>query len=59
MADFCWECLAGGIYPEAPERNDFAGFAPEGGQAGVLCEGCGWIVVDREGKRVPDTEARV
>lgn len=52
MADFCWRCLAGGIFPEAPERNDFFGFAAEGQLADVLCEGCGPITVDHEGKPV-------
>lgn len=52
MAEFCWGCLEREIYPEAPERNDFAGIAQEGYVVDVLCEGCGVIAVDHEGKRV-------
>lgn len=57
MADFCWQCLEEGIYPEHPEKNDFYGFAPQGWVAKVLCEGCGVIYVDHEGKRVTSTQA--
>jgi hypothetical protein len=50
MADFCWKCLAEELFPEAPERNDFHGIVEEGETARVLCEGCGFIEVDHEGK---------
>jgi hypothetical protein len=52
VADFCWTCLAGGIYPEHPERNDLHGLCAAGEVVDVLCEGCGFITVDHEGKPV-------
>lgn len=58
MADFCKECsiemwgtdtkdLSGLITPEEVE---------EGLGAVVLCEGCGVIRVDHEGKRLEETD---
>lgn len=52
MAQFCWDCLAEEIFPEAPERNDFAGLCAEGEMVSVLCEGHGVIWVDHQGRRV-------
>lgn len=49
MADFCQECseeLFG------PGHNDFYGYCKPGYLAKVLCESCGVIYVDSEGKRV-------
>lgn len=52
MADFCWDCLADELFPEAPERNDFHGLCEPGETVTVLCEGHGVIQVDHEGKPV-------
>ena len=54
MAEFCRDCS---IEMWGEDTGDFAGIAPEGKMVNVLCEGCGgYILVDHEGKRVPDTE---
>lgn len=55
MAEFCWDCLEREIYPEAPERNDFAGLCEPGEAVEVLCEGHGWVAVDHEGRIVKDS----
>lgn len=53
MAEFCWQCLAEGIFPEHPERNDLAGLVSRPGfTIAVLCEGCGFIYVNSQGQRV-------
>ena len=49
MADFCKECSEE-LFGE--DFGDLAKIALPDGEAYVLCEGCGYIVVDREGKRV-------
>lgn len=58
MANFCQQCslayfgsdtrdlASDGYAPEAPTRP------PKGGKWSALCEGCGFILVDRDGKRV-------
>ena len=54
MADFCQECS------EKHFDEDFRDFAYivskeqylRGMAANVLCEGCGWIAVDNNGKRL-------
>lgn len=52
MADFCWQCLERELAPECPECNDLAGLCVEGETANVLCEGCGVITVDHQGKNI-------
>lgn len=50
MADFCQQCS---IEVFGEDMRDLAGLNPDASitdKAGVLCEGCGWIVVDNEGK---------
>lgn len=54
MAEFCWGCLADHIYPEAPDRNELRGLCKPGETIYALCEGCGWINVDHEGRRVDE-----
>lgn len=54
MADFCWQCTKDVLGVE-PEKNDLKGLStPEDTAKGlypvVLCEGCGSIQVDHEGK---------
>lgn len=58
MAEFCWQCTEEYLFPDG-SRNDFIGIVPEGATLRVLCEGCGFIEVDHEGRRVgePDPEA--
>lgn len=55
MSDFCWRCLDHELYPEDPKRNDFFGLCPKGQVVDVLCEGCGPIKVQHEGKPVSVT----
>ena len=54
MANFCYDC-AKDILGVDPKWNDFAnGDIPKDEVWKVLCEGCGVIVVDNEGKKVDD-----
>ncbi len=58
MANFCYNCcleLFSGSEEEAME-NDFAGFVRGNERYYVLCEGCGWITVDKDGKKVEEDE---
>ena len=52
MADFCYDCSQE-IFGNG-EDNDFR--HPLGIQQALtcLCEGCGWITVDKNGKRIED-----
>ena len=55
MADFCWQCTEN-VLGIPPEKNDFAGVGKddpplkEGEGYEVLCEGCGFTLVDKTGK---------
>ena len=54
MADFCKECSEKLL---GEDFRDLAYIVSEeqylrGKAANVLCEGCGWIVVDHNGKRL-------
>ena len=54
MADFCMECS---IAEFGEDFKDMANISKEentkdGLYAQVLCENCGWILVDHTGKRV-------
>ena len=54
MADFCYDCTKD-ILGVDPTRNDFVATKQDASENElwmVLCEGCGVIVVDREGKKV-------
>ena len=59
MANFCYDCTKD-ILGVDPTWNDFAGWLgvdgqpPEDGLWKVLCEGCGVIVVDHEGKKASE-----
>ena len=59
MANFCYDCTKD-ILGVDPTWNDFGRFEATGGRIPegefwkVLCEGCGVIVVDNEGKKVDD-----
>ena len=52
MADFCYHCTVDMFGEEYAERNDFSGLVKEGKFLTGLCEGCGIITVDHEGKKV-------
>jgi len=49
MADFCKECS---INMFGEDTKDLANIAREGEAAHVLCESCGYIWVDSEGRKV-------
>jgi hypothetical protein len=53
VADFCYDCARDHLGIE-PELNDMKNLVPEGEFAEVLCEGCGWIIVDHNGKRIDE-----
>ena len=59
MADFCYDCTKD-ILGINPEMNDFNLTAEHSWCCGckVLCEGCGFITVDHEGKKISDTDLR-
>jgi len=55
MADFCMQCTSTNFGPELAAENDMAGMTTEedsdnGICARVLCEGCGFTIVDHTGK---------
>ena len=57
MADFCWDCTEEMFGPESAPVNDFRHLISEEEHKRdyvmeVLCEGCGFIRVDHNGKRV-------
>jgi hypothetical protein len=49
MSDFCQECS---IRMFGKDTEDFAGECSEDQMVQVLCEGCGVIWVDKNGKRI-------
>lgn len=54
MADFCYDCTKD-ILGVDPTWNDFVATKQDTSENElwmVLCEGCGVIVVDREGKKI-------
>jgi rRNA maturation endonuclease Nob1 len=55
MADFCYDCTKD-ILGVDPTQNDFVSKQDisENELWMVLCEGCGVIVVDHEGKKVSE-----
>ncbi|MQF98539.1 MAG: hypothetical protein FI729_03280 [SAR202 cluster bacterium] len=58
MANFCYDCcleLFSGSEEEAME-NDFAGIVRNNEKYFCLCEGCGWITVDKNGKKINETD---
>ena len=52
MADFCYDCVVK-LFGKG-ELNDFVGLAKAGETVCVLCEGCGYIEVDENGKKVKE-----
>ena len=56
MAEFCREC-ANEVWGN-PDHTDFDGCCEEEDTIVVLCEGCGWIVVDCTGKKIRKAELK-
>ena len=56
MADFCYECTSELFGEEHADKNDFAGFVRGNERYYVMCEGCGWITVDKDGKKVEELD---
>jgi hypothetical protein len=56
MADFCQECS---IQLFGKDMGDFAGICLDGYMLGVICEGCGPIWVDKDGKRIEFASAEI
>lgn len=51
MADFCKDCS---IETFGVDTKDLAGLCKPGYMASALCEGCGFIWVDENGKRIDE-----
>lgn len=49
MADFCMQCCVEELEVPA-ESNDLKGLCGEGFTIDVLCEGCGYTTVDKDGR---------
>jgi len=49
MADFCKECSMRNF---GEDCSDFANICKEDKMVAVLCEGCGYIWVDKDGVRI-------
>ena len=56
MADFCDQCTSELFGEERADKNDFAGFVRGNERYYVMCEGCGWITVDKDGKKVEELD---
>lgn len=56
MANFCYECTAELMGKAYAEKNDFAGIVRNKERYFCLCEGCGWITVDKDGKKVEEED---
>jgi len=57
MADFCYDCTAE-LFGDG-KRNDFADeWGEDRDLWNVLCEGCGFIVVDKSGKKVNNEQRK-
>ena len=63
MADFCCDCTKN-ILGVEEQFNDFVGLVDEedvddGFLMPVLCEGCGWIMVNHLGKKISTIEEAI
>jgi hypothetical protein len=54
MANFCYSCLLETKDEERAKNNDFAGMVRHKERYFCLCDGCGWITVDKNGKKIED-----
>ena len=52
MASFCYTCTADLFGEENADKNDFAGIVRGKERYFCLCEGCGWITVDKHGEKL-------
>ena len=52
MADFCYDCTTDLFGQEYADTNGFAGIVRNDEMFFCLCEGCGWITVDKDGKKI-------
>lgn len=52
MADFCYDCTIDIFGEEHAKHNDLSHLCKEGEVIVVLCEGCGSIIVNHEGRNV-------
>lgn len=55
MADFCKQCSEE-IFGR--DSRDLANLCGASGMTEALCEGCGWVYVNSEGKRVCEVDPR-
>lgn len=58
MADFCYDCCLEffSANEEEASQNDFAGIVRGNERYFCLCEGCGWITVDKDGRKVEEQD---
>ena len=54
MADFCYDCTTDLFGQEYADTNEFAGIVRNDEMFFCLCEGCGWITVDKDGKKIEE-----
>mgnify|MGYP003656864063 FL=1 len=57
MASFCYQCTDELFGEEHAHENDFVGLVRHNERYYGLCEGCGWITMDKDGKRVEEHDA--
>jgi|TARA_R100001163_G_scaffold33071_1_gene25647 hypothetical protein len=56
MASFCYDCTADLFGEEHADKNEFAGIVRKHERYFCLCEGCGWVTLDGDGKRVEEDD---
>ena len=52
MANFCYDCTVKLFGAEHGSDNDFQGLCSNPESAQVLCEGCGFIEVNSDGRKI-------
>ena len=52
MASFCYQCTEELFGEEHADKNDFVGLVRHKERYFGLCDGCGWITMDKNGKRI-------
>ena len=56
MANFCYGCTSKTLGEEGAKKNDFAGIVRHKEKYYCFCDGCGWVTVDKDGKRVEEEQ---
>ena len=56
MASFCYDCTADLFGEEHADKNEFAGIVRKHERYFCLCEGCGWVTLDGDGKKVEEDD---